>query len=61
MKSNLKSIGAFAQENKTLNNQTMGSVKGGKGGPYEEPLFTFKEYSTSARTEGGDTDCVDYF
>ncbi|AZJ36190.1 hypothetical protein [Tenacibaculum singaporense] len=57
MKGSLKSIGAFAQENQTLNNQAMTSVVGGKNGQY-----TFGDtikYSTNARTEGGDTDCKD--
>lgn len=61
MKNSLKSIGAFAQQNETLNNETMETVKGGKGGPYVAPLFVFGtiKKTSSPRTSGGDTDCID--
>lgn len=58
MKNSLKSIGAFAQQNETLNNETMGTVKGGKNGQYTLD-DSVRKYSTSARTSGGDTDCKD--
>ncbi|CAM1350050.1 hypothetical protein [Tenacibaculum ascidiaceicola] len=57
MKRSLKSIGAFAQENESLNNQSMSSVKGGEHS-VESPGDMVK-YSTAASSEGGDTDCID--